>query len=312
MDAIARLIRPFLLFMMMLCGGMAVQAQDTILLPGADFFPEGIAYDGRGGFYVGSLTRRQILYLGGAGRAPAVFVDSANTPGLLSFTGLYVDQERQLLYACSTDTGVVKFDGESQPSLLAFDLRNPSDPLRYPLPGGGFCNDMIMDDDGTLYVTDSHRPRILILRPGAKDLVEWLAHDLFAGEGVNLNGIVLAGDALYVVKSNSGALFRVTRGANSATVTEVVLPRPLEFPDGLELLPDGRLLVVEGSGKLTAISLTGATATLHPLAEGLDVPTTVAVAGDRALVVQAQLDHLFDPEKAGQPAPFQIKSIALK
>lgn len=294
--------------------GHLAHAGGDITLPGENFFPEGIASDGNGGIFVGSLITRQILHIDLETHKATVFADANSTEGLLSLTGLLVDQKHELLYACSTDAGLAEFEGHKITSLYVFDLRGLTPSTHYPLPGGGFCNDMAMGPDGSLYVTDTYNPRILVLRPKAAELEVWVENEIFGGEGINLNGIVWSGDQLYVVKSNNGALFRITEDQEKpgVVVLQIETPRPLQFPDGLEFLSKGKLLVVEGAGNLTEIQINGDVAKLQVISQGLDVPTTMEIIDGQAIVVQAQLDHLFDPDKAGKPSPFILKVIPLK
>lgn len=290
-----------------------VQANDTIDIPGDNFFPEGIASDGNGGIYIGSLTTRKILHINLKTHKTFVFADTS-TPGLLSVFGLLVDKEKGLLYVCSTDAGVAKLDEDKVTSLFAFNLKDPSHYARYPLPGGGFCNDMASGPDGSIYVTDTSNPRILILRPGATDLDIWIEDKIFDGEGINLNGLTWSGNKLFVVKSNSGELFQISQKKTTQrlTITKIKTSRPLQFPDGVELMSKDKILVVEGSGNLIEISIAGNTGNIVLISKGLDVPTTAEIIDGKAIVVQAQLDHLFDPEKAGPPSPFTLKIISLK
>lgn len=290
----------------------SLYADDTILIPGDNFFPEGIASDGNGGIYVGSLTQRKILYINLESKDVSVFADKT-IPGLLSVFGLLVDQKKGLLYVCSTDAGVADLDEDKVTSLFVFNIKNPKQPARYPLPDGGFCNDIALGHDGAAYVTDTKKPRILILRPNASALDVWLENEMFGGEGINLNGLVWSDNKLYVVKSNSGELFQISQRdtTQGLAVTKIKTPRSLQFPDGLELSNNGTLFVVEGSGNLIEISIDGDEGNIKLISEGLDVPTTMDIIDGRAIVVQAQLDHLFDPEKAGKPSPFTIKIISL-
>ena len=45
---------------------------------------------------------------------------------------------------------------------------------------------------------------------------------------------------------------------------------------------------------------------------GLDVPTTVALSGSVAWVVEGQLDHYFQPDDAGRPDIFRIQPVPLR
>lgn len=93
---------------------------------------------------------------------------------------------------------------------------------------------------------------------------------------------------------------------------EVSLDRPLAGPDGLEAYQDA-LIVVEGaSGALSRIDLDPSTRSgvVTTIADGLDSPTTAAIVGNEAFVVQGQLDHFFGLDPA-PPAPFTLVRVSL-
>lgn len=265
-------------------------------------FPEGIAATADGTLFVGSLLRGEILRIRN-GRAE-LFTAASD---LVSVAGLYADESRGLLWACSSDPGVGLRKGKSAPALAAFALADGAPKGRWTLPGGGFCNDIAIDEKGTVWITDSFQPRLLRLDPGAKELVVHREDPRFAGKGFGLNGIASAPEGLYLVKYDSGELFRLA----GETLTKIELPRPLSLPDGLKREKDGSLLVVEGSGALTRIRFDGGAAKLQTLREGLLAPTTVAPVEGGAWVVQGQLDKLFDPKK-GAPVPFALAWVPLE
>ena len=71
------------------------------------------------------------------------------------------------------------------------------------------------------------------------------------------------------------------------------------------------LLVVENKGSLTNINLSDPI-TLKILKDNLDTPTTVAMRGKTAWVIQAQFAHLFGDEKDVPPGPFEIIGLQYK
>ncbi|MDP1737665.1 MAG: hypothetical protein Q8L23_09515 [Caulobacter sp.] len=292
-------------------------ADPAITLPDHGFAPEGIAVDGDGALYTGSLTQGRIVKITPASGEVTDFV-APGANGLVSVVGLHVAGD--LLYACSSDPGVSALKGAAAPALVVFDRRSGAAAGRFELPeGGAFCNDIAELPDGTILATDSFAPRIYALRPGSERLDIWLEDTRFVGEGFNLNGIAHDAGAVYVVRYNTGTLHRIEVAADGAAgaVSEIVLPAPLRGPDGLTALGDGRFLVVEGGGlnagargALTGIRLDGATATVETIAADLDVPTAAVVVGGTAYVVEGQLDHLFDPG-AGPASPYRILAIDL-
>src|SRR4029078_3461179 len=120
---------------------------------------------------------------------------------------------------------------------VAFDLDSGAVASRVDLPDGGFCNDIAMDAGGNLYVSDSFAPRILFLREGDHELTTWITDPAFAGDGFNLNGVAITGGPLYVVRDNSGELFRVSiaEDGSAGAPQAIALSRPLESPDGLRV-----------------------------------------------------------------------------
>ena len=112
---------------------------------------------------------------------------------------------------------------------------------------------------------------------------------------------------------NSGELFKIDIGNNGKPInfSKIDLPRPLNAPDGLKAINKNNLLVVENKGSLTNINLSEPI-TLKILRDNLDTPTTVAIKGKIAWVLQAQFGHLFGDEKDIPPGPFEIIGVQYK
>lgn len=96
--------------------------------------------------------------------------------------------------------------------------------------GGHFANDLALDAQGQVYVTDSFSPVIYKLDAQGKASV-FVRSEWFTCEGFNLNGIVWYADGhLLVNKHNSGELFRIsTEGAPD--IQRVALPKALKGAD---------------------------------------------------------------------------------
>ena len=307
-----RLFAATLTALLAACGGddSPNDERDAVTLPGQTLYPEGIALAADGTMLVGSLREGSIVRVppGAEAADPEPFA-AAGDNGMVSTVGLHADDRRGLLWACSSDPGVSPQTGTSPPGLKSFDLATGAASSSIDLPGGGFCNDIAADRDGNLYVSDSFAPRILVLRAGESELASWTTDPAFAGEGFNLNGMAIAGGALHAVKYNTGELFRIPIGEDGAAGEPAVveLDRALELPDGLRAAGDD-LIVVEGVGRLARISPAG---TVTTLADDLAGPTSVAIAGDDAWVVEGQLGHLFDPASGDPALPFQVVRVPL-
>jgi hypothetical protein len=306
------------------CAGLAIvasvsatslpaEAGKSISLPGANLFPEGIAADTMGGLYISSLIQGRILYLAPGSHAPRVFVTDGRD-GLMSTAGMMVTPDGKTLYVCNSDIGFGQFSGASKPGLVAFDTTTTALTGRWNFPDGGLCNDLTLTPDGTVLMTDSFKPRILALQPGADELTQWATDNRFSGEGFNLNGITWTNHGVFVVKYNSNELFRITAGSGgtAGAIESVQLSRPLAGPDGIKTLVNGDLLVVEGGGTLARIRIIGLEGVVETVGNNLNVPTTATVIDGVAYVVEGQLDHLPSPGKTvSPPDPFQIKVLDL-
>jgi len=290
-------------------------ATEQATLPGRMLFPEGVAVDKQGGLYVGSLTKGRILYLEPGSHKASVFIrDGSN--GLMSVAGMVVSSDGGTLYACNSDLGVSDFKGASRPGLVSFDIKSGSFGGRWEFPDGGLCNDLALTPDGTLLMTDSFKPRILALKPHAKSLSLWSKDARFFTEkGFNLNGITWNRQGVFVVKYNTNELFRIVmkQDGSAGSVDQITLSRPLGGPDGIKTLASGKLLVVEGkTGTLATIRVDKLNGKVRTVGKGLNVPTTAAVFGNTAYVVEGQLDHLpFPGAKVGLPDAFMLKAITL-
>ncbi len=295
----------------------AGQAQTAITLPDPAFAPEGITADSDGALYTGSLTQGRIVRIDPrTGNVSDFAAPGAN--GMVSVVGLHVSGD--LVYACSSDPGASTLTGTAAPALVAFDRKTGAAAGRFDLPeGGAFCNDIAEMPDGTILATDSFAPRIYALRPGSDRLQVWLEDQDFVAEGFNLNGIAYDEGSVYVLRYNTGSFHRIGVTADGAAdaVSEIDLPAPLNGPDGLAALGDGRFLVVEGGGlsagargALLGVRLNDDAVMVETIANDLNIPTTATVVGDTVFVVEGQLDHLFDPN-AGAADPYRILAIEL-
>lgn len=226
----------------------------------------------------------------------------------MSVLGVHLDEKGETLYVCSSDPAQ-KHDGRA-PELVAFDIQDGTVSSRHPFPEGGLCNDIAELDDGTILVTDSVYPRIMSLDTSGK-FGEWLRDEQFRAEGFALNGISVAGSVVYAGVYATGQLFTInTTGSPSAA--PVALDRPLAGPDGIEVFGSS-LLVAEGqTGTLSLIKLSDdlSSGTVSPVANGFQTPTSVAVDGNKAYVVQGQLGRFFGMDTS-PVQPFELAVVPL-
>lgn len=223
-------------------------ASISINAPG--LYPEGIEINPTTGeFLLGSIRKGKVVAISPSGAVRDLVTDQR----LRSVVGIRVDVMRNRLLVTSSDYGVaersVPTENFSVAALGIYNLTTGA-PLQFidlsqlrPRERR-FINDLDVDRNGNVYLTDSLAASILKVSPAGEASV-LLTHERFRGEGFNLNGIRVHDQGfLLVAKKSDGSLFRVPL-ANPAAFTEVRLPQPLVGIDGL---------VINGSKELVAIA----------------------------------------------------------
>ncbi len=289
----------------------------AIVLPGARFFPEGVTVARDGSFYVGSMEEGTIARVRPGAKEAEPFI-AAGSNGLVSVLGLYADDARGLLWACSSDAGNGRLAGSAPPALKAFGLADGAPRGSWDLPGGGFCNDLTIDPQGNVYLTDSWSPRIMRLAAGGDRLEEWVRDARLGTEQWSLNGLDFdpAARALYVVNQRAGQLFRVAvePDGRAGAIVQISTSQELRRPDGLKLAGPGLLAAAEGgAGGMVLLRLSGDSAVVTRVSEGLNGVATFALWGGSAWIVENQGQHFWDPDANGRDAspPFRLVEVAL-
>ncbi|MBS0251044.1 MAG: hypothetical protein JSR78_08260 [Proteobacteria bacterium] len=288
-----------------------------IELPGTATFPESISVDAQGNLYGSSVTSGGIWRIKpGAAKAqqwikPGAF-NSRSTFGVLA------DEKNKLLWVCSNDASFMGIAGPSAVKgshLLGFDLESGDGRKNIPLPGApSLCNDIAIDVQGNVYVTNSLAPQILKLKPGSENFEVWAEDPRFAPppNGAGLDGIAIGDDGnFYVTNFAKGELYRVDqKGGAAGTITKLETPRPLVLPDGLRTFNGSRFLLAEGGGTIDLVTMAGDKAEIKELDGGLAGPTGVAVSDGKVFATEGQLQHLFDAKKNGPPElPFHVVAV---
>ena len=187
-----------------------------IALPSDRAYPESITAAPDGTLYVSSPA------VGGVWRIKPQTgtVEEWIKPGVFgtrSTLGVLVDSKANLLWVCSNDFSAIGIPGPSSVPgsfVKGFDLTSGEGKISATLPGKAtLCNDMVVGEDGSLFVTNSLSPQILRLKPGSNQLAVWLESPQFEQppQGApGLDGIAFGGDGnLYVNTFASGNFFRV-------------------------------------------------------------------------------------------------------
>ncbi|MFC6592977.1 superoxide dismutase family protein [Deinococcus lacus] len=265
-------------------------------LPGAQDFPEGVAYDAKKGvLYTGSAQNGTIYAINAQTGAVTKFQEGGAL-GRMVALGMKVDAQGRLWVAGGAQgtVSVLSPDG-----MTLNVLQTPKSPRPY-------VNDLVAAPDGNVYVTDSSRP-VLFRVDKNMNLTAWLdlsKTPIKYQPGVNLNGIVATPDGKYLlaIQLNTGELWRID--LKTKAVKKVM--GGLENGDGL-LLDGQNLYVARNKNQVVAkVSLSadyasGKLVKEEPLA-GLRFPATLAMVGGDLVVTQAQLDRM-----GGTPeTPFKL------
>jgi streptogramin lyase len=275
---------------------------DALALPGSAYYPESLTADTHGTLYVGSLTTGQVVAFDDGKPDPHTVIPTGTD--VLGETGVLIHDDE--LWLCSIDT---TFQHPTQ--IRSFGL-DGTPHATYTLGATQFCNDLVFDGD-TLYATDSFSGNVLRVANGQLESFVQDPRFVPATQGAfGLDGIVADGHgALYVNKLDTGNLFRID--TQTKAITEIAVTPALAGPDGMRLVDDHTLLVIEGqASRLSRVTITGTTATSTALASDLDQPTGVVVARGSAWVSEGQLGRLFAQPAQAPNLPFAVRRVALE
>ncbi|MDY6940654.1 MAG: gluconolaconase [Cyanobacteriota bacterium] len=282
------------------------KSEPPIELPANFEYPNGITHASDGTLYVGSITSGQILRITPDGKTETFF---SGNDDVFAATSLRLDESRDILWGTSPDfLGTRNSEGEVThrlPRVFAIDTRSGTVLHVIPMPEGGFGNDIALDREGGLYITDSTLARIHYLAPQTTQLQTWAADERFRAQGIGLAGIARRADGVLIVGHYSqGELFKVTPQPQGRPKVEVIsLERQLENPDGMQFAPDGSLILTEGAaesnnGRLLHIHVFAPGTTpkrIETLATDLRSPVNLTLAGGEIWVTESQIRHRLIP-----------------
>ena len=178
------------------CGGYPDQYEISEI----DLVPEGIAYsESQDAFYLTSVAKSKIIRIERSNGKQEDFI-SSGAYGYKPGVGIFADDERKLLYALG---GYYRL-ADSVSSLFIFHLESGKLLRKYDVGGSEphFLNDLIMDDKGTLYITDTKDASIYILPKDTDSLQLFYKSD----EIKYPNGIAISDDnkKLYIASQIHG------------------------------------------------------------------------------------------------------------
>lgn len=287
---------------------------NQLALPGPNFYPESLHAAADGTLYVGSIGTGQVVKFAPGSTTAAVAV--AASPTVSSIAGVLVDDTNKLLYACVTDnTGAAV--------LRSYNLTDGAAKGMFTGTGFTSCNDMGLDGQGNLYVTDPKAGAIFKLATGGTALTSWIKDTTLApmsAQGFGVDGIAWDGATnLFVNNNEKGTLLRIPILANGSAgpIAPITVTPALYAPDGMRMLSATSYVTVENNafdatkqGKLVRIDINGSAATKTVINSRLDQPTSVVKVDNYYWVSEGQLGQLFVAGPMPR-VPFLLQRIAM-
>jgi len=128
-----------------------------------------------------------------------------------------------------------------------------------------------------------------------------------------LDGIAVVGGRVIVGTLSTSKLFAVDIGADgkAGKVTELKLSAPLTRPDGIRSWGKD-LLATDGSGKIQQVVISGDSATVTTVKDGLDGVVAVTVVGKTGYALEAQLAIMMGQPGTTPPAEKPYRAVAFK
>lgn len=317
---------------------LPANAAETVSMGGAQLesiktgklYPEGLEYNPKtGNFLLASFREGMVYEVEPDGTFRPLVQDDRLTTGM----GIRVDAKNNRLYVVSSDIGIsVRQSSEGKFMRAALGIYELSsgkainfinlDALR-PKGEKHIANDLAVDPEGNVYVTDSLAPIIYKVDLQGRASVFLEDKNRFIGKGFNLNGIIYHPDGyLIVAKKNEGVLFKVPVD-EPEKYTEIKAPRKFTGADGLILLDNNNVVVVtnRAAGILndTAFALNSKDGWKTSTVSGYykftkdEYPTTGIVNDGKIFVVYGRINRLLSAKKeekeAGYPQKATIQQV---
>ncbi|CAC9975783.1 SMP-30/gluconolactonase/LRE family protein [Flavobacterium panici] len=290
---------------------VSVSLQSKYTVTDIGLYPEGIDYDSKNEKFLFSSLYKGAVYAMNPKGETTVFATSSK---LVLPTGIYTDETRNRLIVANADLGISQKSTATSAGTIAtvsiFNLTSGAlikeINLKNFTPNAGSClNDIAVDTEGNIYITDSFSPNIYKIDTSFTASL-FVTNELFkpAPNQFGLNGIVFHPDGyLLAVKTDDFKLFKISI-SNPSIITEVT-GAAFSAPDGIELDKNNNLVVVENGlalGKTYTFSSSNNWKSASKISETTigkeDFPTTAALASDgNVYVISSKLGKLLGGDK---------------
>lgn len=287
------------------------QLPDEVVIKSPGLYPEGLVYDSKTQtFYTTSVAQGKIVKVTKDGKV-TVFAEDED---LVSTIGLEIDVERSRLVVCNSDPGASRKSSDATKGKLAavvfYNLKSGKrekyiDLAAIAPDGGHLANDLTIDNNGNLYITDSFSPIIYKVSSKGKATIFVNDQRLAAPAGTfGLNGLAYHPEGFIIAAIyNGGKLFKIPLN-NPSDIKEIALgDKPFPTIDGVLLLDNNTIALacnnLSGADfpsavyKLVSEDNWISANTTEVFETGNTFPTTLTKAGNDLFVVYAKLQMLF-------------------
>lgn len=290
----------------------SVTLQNKYSITDAGLYPEGIDYDTKNEKFLFSSLQKGAIYAMNTKGELSIFATSSK---LVLPTGVYTDEIRNRLIVANADLGISQksttgsagsvatvsiFNLTSGELIKEIDLKN------FTSNTGSCPNDIAVDLNGNIYITDSFSPIIYKIDINYAASI-FATSTLFQSKPneFGLNGIVYHPDNyLLVAKTDTSKLLKISL-SNPVNITEVE-ETTFSAPDGIELDKNNNLVVVEnglGLGKTYTLSSKNNWVSASKISETNigkeEFPTTAALASDgNVYVINSKLGKFLSGDKS--------------
>jgi hypothetical protein len=262
-----------------LVASASVSSATEIMIHDGKSQPENLAMGLDGTLYVGSASTPYIYAVRKGATTAIPFIDASAAGAGTFFFGVLADPATNTLWTCQLTPVAGATPVRRITALRGFDLKSGAPKLSWTLPGdNSTCNDFSIGPDKALYIADTANQKIFRLAPGAQAAEVYLDHRNLLG----VDGITFLNGTLYVTNVTFNKLYRVPVGADGkpGDPVDIWMDAPVRGPDGLRAA-NGKLFVAENrGGKIDGLTITGDTAHVTVIKDGLKTPTGVEPAGD--------------------------------
>jgi sugar lactone lactonase YvrE len=287
-----------------------------------DAYPEGVAYDPASGVFFVSSARTGTI---GKVTPGGVYTEVHRDTTLKSTYGMKVHPDGKRLFVCASDANYSRFTSPDTRNklmrLISIDIatgRKLSDTdLSGLYAGSHFANDLVFDDKGNLYLTDSYSNAIVKVDAAGKASL-FCQSPLFRTAGIGLNGLVYHPKGFLIVNSTGkGMLYKVDIN-NPQNVQAVKSSMYFIGADGMLLNDENHItmLVNGGNDKIfrlvtednwQSLKLDGTTL----IADRFSYPATATFRGDEIWVMNAKFHELND-SNAIPSKVFALQKVVIK